>query len=94
MKVIGKAAGDQYVAIVNHAELEKAAGKYYGNMKRLEVGDEHDIGAGHNFTSDIQRACHEMRDAVKAFDNAQATMMRFAVMVSQLPDAAKEEVKS
>lgn len=85
MKVLGTADRDSYLVHVSHTELEKVTGKYYGKLKRLEVGDEMDLGTGYNFTSDIQSACKSMREAMKEFGDAQKTMASFALMVSQLP---------
>ena len=92
MKVIGKTQepGD-YIAIVNHAELERLTDKYYGKLSALKVGDSMDLGAGYNFRGDIQSACRAMQDASKAFAKAQATMLAFSVMVSQLPDGQPVE---
>ena len=86
MKVIGTANGSDYIVQVSHSELEKVMGKYYGKMPNLKVGDEMNLGTGYNFTSDIQKACGEMTDAMKAFKSAQETMRSFALMVSALPE--------
>lgn len=84
MQIIGLQDDSTYLAIVSHTELEKSANLYYGNMKRLKVGDVMDVGQGYNFTNEIQRACKEMSDAMKAFETAKETMMKFAVMVAEL----------
>ena len=72
-----------YIALVNHTELEKAAGLYYGNMKAMAVGDEIDLGQGYNYSAEIKRACDTMTEAMKAFEKAKDTLMRFAVMVAE-----------
>lgn len=88
MKIIGMGErGDEYIAIVSHTELEKCADKYYGNLKPLKVGSEFNVGAGYDFASKIKEACKEMHDAMKAFERAQETMTKFAIMVSELPDS-------
>ena len=91
MKVIGKTQEDSgdYIAIVSHIELEKLFDKYYGNLPRMKVGDAVDLGAGYNFRRDIKSVCEKMESATKAFHDAQATMLKFAVMVGQLPDEEK-----
>lgn len=89
MKVIGMASSDTYLVQVSHTELEKVFDKYFGKLSQLKVGDEIDIGAGYNFRSDIQHACNEMRDAMKAFDSKRITMLRFAEMVGALPEEEK-----
>jgi len=83
MKVIGIQDRDNYLAIISHTELEKSANLYYGNMKRLEVGDTVDLGQGYNFSSKIEGVCKDMLDAMKSFEAAKATLMAFAVMVAE-----------
>lgn len=90
MKVIGLNDNGGYIAIVDHSELEKSAAKYYGNLPKLKVGDSFNIGAGYDFTSDIKGACEGMTTAVKRFEQAQATMTKFAVMVKNLPPLPTE----
>jgi hypothetical protein len=84
MEIIGM-QGERYIAIVNHTELEKLAGKYYGNMPKLKIGDSFDIGAGYNFSSEIKSACHSMSETMKRFENAQKAITDFSIMVSKLP---------
>ena len=90
MKVIGKTheSGGDYLAVVTHVELEKLADKYYSNtpLSKLRVGDVFDLAAGYDFRADIKKACSEMVAAHKAFSSAQKTMMKFALMVGDLPD--------
>ena len=92
MKVIGKTKenGGDYIAVVSHTELQKLSNRYYGSseLEPLKIGGEMDLGAGYNFRNEIQRCCKQMEDATKAFHDAQATMLRFAVMVGQLPPEA------
>ncbi len=85
MKVIGMADREQYLVVVSHTELEMVAGKYYGNMERLKVGDSMDLGAGYSYRSDIKSACDGMAQAVQGFERAQKTLMKFALLVAQLP---------
>jgi len=85
MKVIGL-SGSDYICQIGHTELEKLTDKYYGNLDRLGVGAEMNLGAGYDFRSDIQKACKGMVDAQKSFDASRATMMKFAVMVTSLPE--------
>lgn len=84
MKIIGKTQSG-YVALVDHTELEKVVDKYYGNLKRLEVGDDFNLGAGYDFRAGIQSAAHGMREAHDRFESARKTLMAFAVMASELP---------
>ena len=90
MIVIGM--NDQgYICQVGHTELEKLTDKYCGNLPKLKVGYTMDLGAGHNFRSDIQSACDGMAKAVKNFDEARMTMTKFAVMVAGLPGDEQEK---
>lgn len=95
MKVIGKTKenGGDYIAVVSHTELQKVSNRYYASneLLQLKIGEEMDLGAGYNFRHDIQRAGKQMEDAVKAFNDAQTTMLKFAVMVGQLPPEAPAE---
>ena len=90
MIVIGM--NDQgYICQVSHAELEKLADKYYGNLPKLKVGDTMDLGAGHNFRRDIKDACDGMTRAVTNFNVARKAMTKFAIMVATLPDDEQEK---
>lgn len=84
MKIIGKNK-EEYIATVSHTELEKMAGKYYGNMKKLDIGDEINCGEGYDFSYEIKKTCEAMESAMKKFEEAKNTMMKFAIMVGQLP---------
>lgn len=86
MKVIAKVNDSIYLAEVSHTELEKVTDKYYGNMKRLEVGATMNLGAGHDFRNEIKSACKQMTDAVKQFERAQKSLFAFAIMAGQLPE--------
>lgn len=91
MKVIAKVNDSTYLAEVSHTELEKLTDKYYGNMKRLEVGSTMNLGAGHDFRDQIRSACKQMTDAVTQFQRAKQSLFAFAIMVGQLPPPAAEE---
>lgn len=86
--------GDKYIAIIGHTELEKSAGKYYGNMPKLKIGDSVDIGAGYNFSSDIKSTCNSMIETMKKFENAQKAITDFSIMVSKLPIVNEDPVES
>lgn len=98
MKIIGKNSenGGDYIAIVTHVELEKLSDKYYGNssLGKLQVGSEMNLGAGHDFRSQIQSACKAMEDSMKSFERARDTLLKFSVMVGQLPAPDADEVAS
>ena len=92
MKIIGEANRDHYVAIVSKDEIEKAFDKFYGKMPAIKVGDTINIAQGYDFRSDIQRVCSSMRDSMKSFDQARATLQQFAMMVAEHgPDEGEQE---
>lgn len=91
MKVIGTGANGAYLCEVSHTELEKLTDKYYGNLKPLKIGDEMNLGAGYDFRASIKESCKGMMDADLSFDRARATLQRFAIMVSALPESEASE---
>ncbi len=93
MKVIALVDGSTYLVQVGHSELEKVFDKYYNKLEKLKVGDQIDLGEGYNFRSDIKKACDDMRDAMKSFDSKRVTMLRFAEMVSELPEEGAMQAK-
>ena len=84
MKVIGK-ADDMYICLVGHSELEKLTDKYYGKMKRLELGAEMNLGAGYDFRDEIMSACDGIVKGHDKFQAALDNITKFAVMVANLP---------
>ncbi len=68
MKIIGKDENGNYIAQVSHTEIEKFLNEYYGNMGRLKPGEEVDLGLGHDFKQDIERAMNTTQTFIK--DNA------------------------
>lgn len=87
MKIIGLTeSSGLYIATVSKTEIEKVFNLYYGKMKKeIRVGDELALGAGYDFRSDIHGACEKMTNAMVSFESARETMMKFSVMVAQLP---------
>jgi hypothetical protein len=92
MKVIGKNNND-YICIISHTEVEKVVGKYYGNLKRLDIEETIDLGVGYDFRSDIVSTCQSMKEAMKSFERSKNTLLQFANMVTSLP-ASESEQKS
>ena len=82
MKIIGIQVDRTSLAVVTKVELEKSFNLYYGKMNSLKVGDEMNLGQGYDFSSEIRHACSEMTNAMKSFEAAKNTLMKFAVMVS------------
>jgi len=85
VKVLGKTK-DGYICEVSHTELEKVFDKYYGNLPKLETGANVELGDGHNFRGDIKSACASMVNAMKDFDRARTTLLRFSEMVSKIDE--------
>jgi predicted component of type VI protein secretion system len=83
VKVIAKASDSKYICEVSHDELEKFMNQYYGNMKRLEVGDDVNLGQGYDFSSRIEQVCKNMAESMRSFDSARKTMTDFAVAIAQ-----------
>lgn len=83
MKVIGLDERGSYIAIVTHTELEKCAGKYYGKLEKLKIGETHDIGAGYEFNAAISAACKGIQEGHRDFLRASETMTQFAKMIAQ-----------
>ena len=86
MKVIGM-QGDDYIAVVKHSELERMSNKYgyRESVDKLKIGSEMDLGQGYDFRADIKQACASMQSAMEKFEQARATMHRFAIMVAEQP---------
>lgn len=82
MKVIAKANDSKYICEVSHEELEKFMNQYYGKIEKLSVGQEVNLGQGHNFAVRIEDACRKMSDAMKAFDDARKVMTSYAVVIA------------
>ena len=66
MKFIGEAGRGKYICEVSHTELEKFLGLYYGKMKEIRVGDEIDLGAGHNHAAEISDAMRKTREFIES----------------------------
>ncbi|HYE70643.1 MAG TPA: hypothetical protein VD932_03875 [Aquabacterium sp.] len=65
MKVIAKVREDEYVCTVKHSEIEKFLDLYYGNMKTLNVGQEVDLGKGHDHAAEIRSAMRATRELIE-----------------------------
>jgi hypothetical protein len=89
MKIIGE-AGDGYIAVVSHTELEKATDKYYGNLKRLRVGDVFDLSQAYDFHTAIAGLCNQMVSSMSRFEQTKDTLLRFGVLVGQSHPEAKQ----
>lgn len=65
MKIIGKASSETYLCEVEHTELEKFLGLYYGKLNRLDVGREVDLGKGYDHASEIARAMRATQELIE-----------------------------
>ena len=92
MKVIGKISHDVYLCQVSHTELEKCMGKYYGGLKRLEVGDECYLGAGHDYSVDIKDAMSTTQSFIEKNEKiVRAILDGLRIVKNAEQDAAKGE---
>lgn len=64
MLIIGKISDREYICEVTHTEIEKFMNLYYNNMKKLEVGDEVDLGKGYDFSVQTQNAMKKTEDFI------------------------------
>jgi hypothetical protein len=83
MKVIAKANDSTYICEVSHTELEKFMDKFYGNMNKMQVGEEINLGQGYDFSVRIESACKSMVEASKQFSMAQKTMTAYALAIAK-----------
>lgn len=92
MKIIGNEGHGRYIAIVDHSEIEKLSNKWYVNngVKKLEIGESLDLGAGYNFLRDIEKVCKGMTEAIQKFEEAKETLTKFAIMVSKSSEEQHE----
>jgi len=91
MKVIAKASDSKYICEVSHDELEKFLNQYYGNLRKLDVGREVNLGQGYDFSGRIEQACKNMAEAMRSFDSARKTMTDFAVAVATSSASGRQE---
>lgn len=54
MKVIARVNNGKVLCEVTDEEIEKFHNLYYGKMRRIEVGQEFDLGIGHDFSRNIE----------------------------------------
>lgn len=83
VKVIAKVSDSKYLCEVSHEELEKFLGQYYGNLDKLTVGQEVNLGKGHDFAVRIEAACKGMVEASKEFGRAQSVMTDYAMAIAR-----------
>lgn len=84
MKIIGQTIHDSqtaYVAIITKSEIEKVFNKFYRDKVEINIGDDVKISEGHDFSRDISMTCESMLKAMKDFEKARDTLIRFANMV-------------
>lgn len=96
MKIIGISDGHsysrQYICTVGHAELEKFLGLYYDKLKELKVGEEVDLGKGHNHACEIAKAMQATQELIKAHQPIVTAILNGlriqAISNEQRPEAA------
>ena len=66
IKVIGEGRDRIYIYEIHHTELEKFLNQYYGNLKKLQVGDVIDLGRGHDFAQEIEVSMKKTSDFIES----------------------------
>ena len=68
MKVIAVIGGrgSKYLCEIDHTEIEKYMGQYYGNMEKLKEGGELDLSKGFDFYSATKEAMQKTESFITA----------------------------
>jgi hypothetical protein len=69
MKVIGIASENydrRYICELDHTEIEKFMGLYYGKMEKLKIGEIIDLGRGYDFASEISTAMSKTSEFIES----------------------------
>lgn len=97
MKVIALVERQKYICEVGHYELEKFLNLYYGKMQELRVGENIDLGKGHNFATEAADALKKTREFIQANQQVVTAILnglQFSKLESSPPahtdDSAKE----
>lgn len=88
MKIMGMVDSGTYLCQVSHQELCKVMNKSSygdGQLKPLKVGDELDLGQGHNFRNEIKVACEKLVEAHRASHRAHESLINFAELIVAQP---------
>lgn len=95
MKVIGITQTEPYnqrayVCIVSHEELAKVADKahYNDRFPELKVGQEYNLGEGHDFRAQLTDAIRKMSEAYTAFAKVAPVAAEFAGVVAGKKDVS------
>lgn len=90
MKIIGLTEAGEgygkrkaYIAIIEHAELNKVANKarHGEQVAELKVGDEYPIAEGYDFRNELLSAIKAMQEAYAKFAKVAPTAAQFAGLV-------------
>lgn len=69
MRILGL-SGDgvtkKYICEINHTEIEKFLGLYYDNMKKLNIGDEVNLGKGYDYHRETKAALEKTQEFFKS----------------------------
>ena len=90
MKILGEGEGGNYICEISHTEFEKVFNKYYGDLRKLSVGDEFNLGNGYDFRRDIQDVCKQMTDTIDSFRQVQDSLFAFAKVVGNITESASK----
>ena len=64
MKIIAKVDRKNYIAEIDHYEIEKFLGLYYDKMAEIHVGDTIDLSKGYNHAQEIKDAMKKTQDLI------------------------------
>lgn len=66
MKVIAKVSSTTYLCEIQHTEIEKFLGLYYGKLRELQVQQVVDLGKGYDHAAEIASAMRKTQEFVQA----------------------------
>lgn len=94
-KVIGTAGDSEiYIMEVEHRELEKFMGLYYGKMDRIKVGDVVDLASGHDHAGDIREAFAKTQAFIEANAKTINAINNGLTVLKNIPKTAIKKIKN
>ena len=84
MLVIAKKNQDTYICELSHTELEKFMDLYYNHLKYLDVGQEFNLGEGHDFHRDTLDALKKTQEFIKSNEKIIHTILNGVSLVGRI----------
>lgn len=93
MKVLGKGKNSTYICEVSHTELSKYFNDYTGASTSMNIGDEINLGLGHDFLREIRDAIRKHGDLIEANRTVMSAITRgFKLLaVKTKPDTEEDD---